>query len=275
MYYQAGRPCTCGSRSGRISGPPSRATVIERLAAAGAYSLAGSTWRSSRRTRPGTIATFGDCHNPWNLPYITGGSSSGSGRFGGSAVQLHGIGIGYRRLDPAARRGVRRDRHQANTDPRVALRRDAIVVLADNVGPLARTARDCARIMSCHRRPRSARSRPARTSRCRTTKRPRPATCAACGSGGGSWFLDDVDAPVLDSDGAGRCCVEGTRRRRIADRTAADGCGRCLWRDRLALRGADHPRAMDARPARRLRARISVRGCIRGWQFPRLITSRH
>ena len=49
-------------------------------------------------------------------------------RLGGGAVQLHGAGFRHRRFDPAAGGGVRRHRHQADADPRVAVRRDAAVV---------------------------------------------------------------------------------------------------------------------------------------------------
>ena len=49
-------------------------------------------------------------------------------RLGRGAVQLHGAGLRHRRFDPAAGGGVRRHRHQADADPRVALRRDAAVV---------------------------------------------------------------------------------------------------------------------------------------------------
>ena len=59
--------------------PDVTATVIERLAAAGAYSFAGLNMAEFAQNPTGHNREFGDCHNPWNLPYITGGSSSGSG----------------------------------------------------------------------------------------------------------------------------------------------------------------------------------------------------
>ena len=79
MYYQAGRPCTCGSAIRRDFVPETTATVIERMAAAGAYSFAGLNMAEFAQNPTGHNAHYGDCHNPWNLPYITGGSSSGSG----------------------------------------------------------------------------------------------------------------------------------------------------------------------------------------------------
>ena len=100
---------------------------------------------------------FGHCHNPWNAAYCTGGSSSGSGAARRRRGCLRGARLGHRRLDPAAGIAVRRDRHQA-TQTRVS--RYGVMPLsfsADNVGPLARTARDCARIIERHRGPRPAR----------------------------------------------------------------------------------------------------------------------
>ncbi len=76
MYYQAGRPCTCGSAIRRDFVPDITCTVIERLAAEGAYSFAGLNMAEFAQNPTGHNRAFGDCHNPWNPPYITGGSSS-------------------------------------------------------------------------------------------------------------------------------------------------------------------------------------------------------
>jgi aspartyl-tRNA(Asn)/glutamyl-tRNA(Gln) amidotransferase subunit A len=92
--------------------------------------------------------TFGDCHNPWNLPYITGGSSSGSGAAVAARFTYAALGSdtgGSIRL-PASACGVTGIKP---TQTRVS--RAGVMPLsfsADNVGPLARTARDCARIMT-------------------------------------------------------------------------------------------------------------------------------
>ena len=96
----------------------------------------------------GHNATFGDCHNPWNPPYITGGSSSGSGASVAARFNYAALGSdtgGSIRL-PAAACGVTGIKP---TQTRVS--RYGVMPLSfscDNVGPLCRTARDCARIMS-------------------------------------------------------------------------------------------------------------------------------
>jgi aspartyl-tRNA(Asn)/glutamyl-tRNA(Gln) amidotransferase subunit A len=124
------------------------ATVIERMAAAGAYTFGGLNMAEFAQNPTGHNKTFGDCHNPWNLPYITGGSSSGSGasvagRFNymalgsdtGGSIRLPASACGVTGLKP--------------TQTRVS--RYGVMPLSfshDNVGPLARTARDCARVLS-------------------------------------------------------------------------------------------------------------------------------
>jgi aspartyl-tRNA(Asn)/glutamyl-tRNA(Gln) amidotransferase subunit A len=148
MYYQAGRPCTCGSAIRRDFVPEYTAAVIERLAAAGAYAFAGLNMAEFAQNPTGHNRAFGDCHNPWNFPYITGGSSSGSGAAVAAGVTYTSLGSdtgGSIRL-PASACGVT---GLKPTQTRVS--RYGVMPLsfsADNVGPLARTAQDCTRVMS-------------------------------------------------------------------------------------------------------------------------------
>jgi aspartyl-tRNA(Asn)/glutamyl-tRNA(Gln) amidotransferase subunit A len=148
MYYQAGRHSSCGSAIRRDFVPDYSATVIDRLAAAGAYAFAGLNMAEFAQNGTGHNHHHGDCCNPWNLPYITGGSSSGSGAAVASRFTFAALGSdtgGSIRL-PAAANGVSGIKP---TQTRVS--RYGVMPLsfsADNVGPLARTARDCARIMS-------------------------------------------------------------------------------------------------------------------------------
>jgi aspartyl-tRNA(Asn)/glutamyl-tRNA(Gln) amidotransferase subunit A len=147
MYYQAGRRSSCGSAIRRDFVPDTTATVISRLAGQGAYAFAGLNMAEFAQNPTGHNAHYGDCHNPWNLPYITGGSSSGSGaavaaRFTSAAL---GSDTGGSIRLPAAACGVV---GLKPTQTRVS--RAGVMPLsfsADNVGPLTRTARDCARIL--------------------------------------------------------------------------------------------------------------------------------
>ncbi len=148
MYYQAGRSSTCGSAIRGDFVPGHTATAIERLAGAGAYSYAGLNMAEFAQNGTGHNRHHGDCRNPWGLEYITGGSSSGSGAAVAARFTAAALGSdtgGSIRL-PAAANGVS---GLKPTQTRVS--RYGVIPLsfsADNVGPLARTARDCARIMS-------------------------------------------------------------------------------------------------------------------------------
>ena len=147
MYYQAGLPSTCGSAIRRDFVPDITCTVVERLAAEGAFTFAGLNMAEFAQNPTGHNRAFGDSHNPWNLPYITGGSSSGSGTAVASGATYASLGSdtgGSIRL-PAAACGVTGIKP---TQSRVS--RYGVMPLSfshDNVGPLARTARDCARVL--------------------------------------------------------------------------------------------------------------------------------
>ena len=148
MYYQAGKLSTCGSALRRGWRPTITATVIERLSAAGAYTFGGLNMAEFAQNPTGHNKTFGDCHNPWNPPHITGGSSSGSGASVAARFNYMALGSdtgGSIRL-PASANGVSGIKP---TQTRVS--RYGVMPLSfthDNVGPLARTARDCARVMT-------------------------------------------------------------------------------------------------------------------------------
>ena len=117
------------------------------MAAAGAYTFGGLNMAEFAQNPTGHNKTFGDCHNPWNLPYITGGSSSGSGASVAARFNYMALGSdtgGSIRL-PASACGVT---GLKPTQTRVS--RYGVMPLSfshDNVGPLARTARDCARVL--------------------------------------------------------------------------------------------------------------------------------
>jgi len=147
MYYQAGKVITCGSAIRKDFVPANTATVVARMAAEGAYVFGGLNMAEFAQNPTGHNVPFGDCHNPWNPPYITGGSSSGSGAAVSARMTYTALGSdtgGSIRL-PAAACGVTGIKP---TQTRVS--RHGAMPLSfscDNVGPLARTARDCARIM--------------------------------------------------------------------------------------------------------------------------------
>jgi aspartyl-tRNA(Asn)/glutamyl-tRNA(Gln) amidotransferase subunit A len=147
MYYQAGNPNTGGSKIRRDFRPGHTSTALARLEAAGSVTVGALNMAEFAQNPTGHNAHFGDCHNPWNLAYCTGGSSSGSGAAVAARFVYGALGSdtgGSIRL-PASLCGVTGIK---GTQTRVS-RYGAMPLSfsADNVGPLARTARDCARLM--------------------------------------------------------------------------------------------------------------------------------
>ncbi|MBB95446.1 MAG: Asp-tRNA(Asn)/Glu-tRNA(Gln) amidotransferase GatCAB subunit A [Rhodobacteraceae bacterium] len=148
MYYQEGRLTTCGSKIRADFRPAYSATVMDRLHAAGSLTLAGLNMAEFAQNASGHNTHYGDCHNPWGYDYCPGGSSSGSGAAVGARCVTAALGSdtgGSIRL-PASMCGVSGIKP---TQTRVS--RYGVMPLSfscDNVGPLARTAKDCARILS-------------------------------------------------------------------------------------------------------------------------------
>src|SRR6202040_1198541 len=116
--------------------------------AAGAYAFAGLNMAEFAQNGTGHNRHPGRCRNPWNLSYIPGGSSSGSGAAVASRFTFAALGSdtgGSIRL-PAAANGV-----SGIKPTQTRISRYGVMPLsfsADNVGPLAPPARDCARILS-------------------------------------------------------------------------------------------------------------------------------
>jgi aspartyl-tRNA(Asn)/glutamyl-tRNA(Gln) amidotransferase subunit A len=148
MFYRAGERSTCGSALRRTFRPGVTATVIQRLETAGAYSFGGLAMAEFAQNSTGHNKAFGDCHNPWNLPFIAGGSSSGSGAAVAARCCFGALGSdtgGSVRL-PASACGVTGIKPTQTLVSRAGVM--PMAVSLDTVGPLCRTARDCARVLS-------------------------------------------------------------------------------------------------------------------------------
>ena len=146
MYYRAGKISTGGSKILRDYRPKVTATVVERLAAAGAIWMGGLNMSEFAANPTGHNEHWGHCRNPWNPAHMTGGSSSGSGSAVGARACYGALGSdtgGSVRL-PAAACGV------IGLKPTYGLiSRYGIMPRSwsqDTVGPLTRTVRDCARL---------------------------------------------------------------------------------------------------------------------------------
>jgi aspartyl-tRNA(Asn)/glutamyl-tRNA(Gln) amidotransferase subunit A len=79
LYYRAGQVSNCGSkiRKGWMAAETSAA--LQRLDAAGALDIGALNMSEFAYGPTGHNDHWGDCCNPWNPAYMTGGSSSGSG----------------------------------------------------------------------------------------------------------------------------------------------------------------------------------------------------
>ncbi len=148
MLYRAGKVTTCGSKIRKDFVPSYTATVHLRLEAAGALDLGTLNMAEFAFGPTGHNAHWGHCRNPWNPDHITGGSSSGSASATAARLVLGALGSdtgGSIRL-PSGLCGLA---GLKPTQGRVS--RYGVMPLSfslDQVGPLALSVRDCARIMS-------------------------------------------------------------------------------------------------------------------------------
>lgn len=148
MFFQEGELAECGSRI--LSGfrPDHTATVIQRLANAGAVDLGALHMAEFAMSPTGFNAHLGHGRNPWSQEHVTGGSSSGSGAAVAARLVFGALGSdtgGSVRL-PAAACGV-----TGIKPTQYAVSTYGVMPLSpslDCVGFLAQTARDCARLLS-------------------------------------------------------------------------------------------------------------------------------
>ena len=144
MFYRTGLVTTCGSAIRRDVRADTTATALERLDAAGAIDFGTLNKAEFAYGPTGHNVHVGAARNPWNTAHITGGSSSGSGAAVAARATFGALGSdtgGSVRL-PASLCGV--------TGLKVSYGRVSragampLSYSMDTVGPLARTALDCA-----------------------------------------------------------------------------------------------------------------------------------
>ena len=147
LFYRKGKVVACGSkiRADFVAG--TTATVLERMSAAGAVSIGALHMAEFAFSPTGYNEHYGHPRNPWNRAHVPGGSSSGSGAAVAARIVFGSLGSdtgGSVRL-PAAICGL------TGLKPTITrVSRAGVMPLShsiDCVGPLARTARDCARLM--------------------------------------------------------------------------------------------------------------------------------
>jgi aspartyl-tRNA(Asn)/glutamyl-tRNA(Gln) amidotransferase subunit A len=147
MFYMASKQAGCGSLIRKDFRPGYTATVMERLEEAGAINLGGLAMVEFAMGPHGYNQHLEQCRNPWEPSHIPCGSSSGSGVAVGARAVYGSLGsdTGGSIRCPAAVNGVvgllpsrgRVSRHGAMP----------MSFSLDAIGPLARTVRDCARLL--------------------------------------------------------------------------------------------------------------------------------
>ncbi len=147
MYYDAGHVVTCGSKIRRDFVATTTSTALQRLKDAGTIRLGSLQMVEFAYGPTGHNSHYGAVHNPFAVDHITGGSSSGSGSAVAARLTFAALGSdtgGSIRM-PAHFCGVT---GLKTTYGRIS--RAGAMPLSqslDTVGPLARTAEDCALLL--------------------------------------------------------------------------------------------------------------------------------
>jgi aspartyl-tRNA(Asn)/glutamyl-tRNA(Gln) amidotransferase subunit A len=144
MYYDAGRVVTCGSHIRRDFVATSTATALLRLKDAGSIRLGSLQMAEFAYGPTGHNTHYGAVHNPWGFDHITGGSSSGSGAAVAARLTFAALGSdtgGSIRM-PAHFCGVTGLKTTVGRISRAGAM--PLSQSLDTVGPLARSAEDCA-----------------------------------------------------------------------------------------------------------------------------------
>jgi aspartyl-tRNA(Asn)/glutamyl-tRNA(Gln) amidotransferase subunit A len=148
LFYRKGKVVACGSLILRDFVPDTTATALERLNGAGALNLGSLHMAEFAFSPTGYNKHYGHCRNPWNPDHVSGGSSSGSAAAVAARLVFGSLGTdsGGSIRHPAAMCGVT---GLKPTQTRVS--RAGVMPLSfslDCVSPIARTARDCARLLA-------------------------------------------------------------------------------------------------------------------------------
>ncbi|WP_439580322.1 amidase [Elioraea sp.] len=148
MMYRAGRRAACGSAVLADHVPAVTATVLTRLDAAGAVDCGALNMAELAYNPTGHNTHTGHVRNPWNPACVPGGSSSGSGAIVASGAVFAALGsdTGGSIRFPASCCGVTGIKPTLGRVSRAGTM--GLCTSLDTIGPIARSARDCALVLA-------------------------------------------------------------------------------------------------------------------------------
>ncbi len=148
IFVTAGMPSTAGSKMLAGYASPFDATVVERLAAAGAVSLGKLNCDEFAMGSANENSAYGPVHNPWDASRVPGGSSGGSAAAVAARLlpAATGTDTGGSIRQPASFSGITGIKPTYGVCSRWGM--VAFASSLDQAGPLARSAQDCALLLS-------------------------------------------------------------------------------------------------------------------------------